>query len=90
MDCENWVTTDNPIKYEFRYEIKIKNFAEINSLSSESQAYQVWYFGERSTPSRVLPLGDPQNDFQLRLSARICNKYQCCATFSVNTKVRNS
>ena len=86
--CENWVTRDNPISYKFRYQVEITNLAEINTLSTESQSYQLWYFGERMTPSRVLPVGDPQNDFKLSLSARICNKYNCCTDFPLNAKVR--
>ena len=87
INCENWLTIDNPISYEFRYKTKVDNLAQINSLSSESQANQVWYFGERFTPPRVLPIGDPNNGFQLQLSARICNKYQCCASFFLNATV---
>ena len=86
--CENWVTKDNPISYKFRYQVKIANLAEINTLSTESQAYQLWYFGKRMTPSRFLPIGDPENDFKLKLSARICNKYECCVDVSLNATVR--
>ncbi|KAJ7340219.1 hypothetical protein OS493_002951 [Desmophyllum pertusum] len=85
--CENWVTRDNPISYKFLYKTFLTNLAQINTLSTESQVYQLWYFGERSTPSRVLPLGDPQDDFKLYLSARICNHYNCCANFPLNATV---
>ena len=88
IGCENWVTEDNPISYKFRYQVKITNLAEINTLSTESQVYQLWYFGERTTPSRYLPIGDPQNDFSLNLSARICNKYDCCVDVPLNVTVR--
>lgn len=88
IGCENWVTKDNPISYKFLYQVKITNLAEINTLSTESQAYQLWYFGERTTPSRFLPLGDPEKDFQLDLSARICNKYECCVDVFLNATVR--
>ena len=89
IECENWVTKDNPISYKFRYQVNIANLAEINTLSTESQAYQLWYFGERMTPSRFLPIGDPENDFKLNLSARICNKYECCVDEFLNAMVRS-
>lgn len=89
IGCENWVTKDNPISYRFRYQVNIANLAEINTLSTESQAYQLWYFGKRETPSRFLPIGDPKNDFKLNLSARICNKYESCVDVFLNATVRS-
>ncbi|KAL9957104.1 hypothetical protein ACROYT_G038703 [Oculina patagonica] len=90
IGCENWVTKDNPISYKFRYQVNMKNLAEINTLSTESRAYQLWYFGERTTPSRVLPIGDPEDDFKLHLSARICNKYECCADVFLDAVVKKA
>ena len=91
MRCNNWVTSDssdNPILYKFRYEVKLTKLAEINTLPTEAEASQLWYYGDRSTSSSRLPLGDKDNDFKLGLSVLICNKYDCCAQVHLNARVK--
>ena len=88
MDCSGWKTRDNPLSYRFYYSIQLENLAKINSLSDESDTWQLWYFGDRYTSSSKLPLGNARDGFVLRLSAHVCNKYQCCAEVPLNATVR--
>lgn len=88
MKCSDWVTIDNPISYQFQYKVKLTDLAKINTLSTESEPSQLWYYGDRYTPSSKLPLGDANNNFMLGLSVRICNKFDCCTKVHLNAKVK--
>ena len=83
-----WTTSDNPLSYSFYYRVQLKNLAKINSLSDESDTWQLWYYGDRYTSASKLPLGNANDDFKLRLYADVCNKYQCCNQFFLEAKVR--
>lgn len=88
MDCSGWETIDNPLSYSFYYRVQLKDLAKINSLSDESDTWQLWYYGDRYTSSSKLPLGNANDDFKLRLYADVCNKYQCCYKYYLEAKVR--
>ena len=87
MDCSGWNTSDNPLSYSFYYKIQLKDLAKINSLSDESGTWQLWYFGYRYRSSSKLPLGNASDGFVLRLSAHVCNKYQCCQDVNLTATV---
>ena len=74
IQCKDWQCPDLPIKYEFMTKLKAKSTVTVSSISRTD--YPIWYAGnEPRNPANILPLGDPDKDYNLTMVIRIYNSF---------------
>ena len=76
IQCDNWECPDLPIKYEFTTKTKLGEGQGVSVSTLSRTDYPIWYSGyEPRNPKSILPLGDPDNGYNLTLIVRIFNAY---------------
>ena len=90
VSCEDWRSNYIPLRYSIRYQSSFTQNTAVSSVDDGDKLWILWYHGpEQTSPSRTLPSGPKDNNFNLSLVVEIQDSYGAYTRFNLTVQVRN-